>query len=420
MKKNSHKYLLAFVTISAVLFSCGPQGDTTSSTTSGLITSDVTTSTTTSIDPDLNSEELFISELFAGDNVFDAALEISSAKNGINLGNYSINFYQQGAVRYTLDLESKVLNLNESYCIANNSLVNATIKEKINYTLPDNYLTYKNYVEIVNRSSSCVVDSLGNKKFNLPIIGDIDSFSGSIMRFQEYYKSYQTFSRLRYFSVRSGITKYFGNLEVPYTLEEYMHGPYLNEIYSEYEFATSNNGSNGGYATTNVVSYGDGDTTVFNTSKIANIGSTEKTRYLFINTPEVNHNTGEPGDQDDPWGVPAQIFNNEKLRNASSIIIQSNRNASLRETYGRLLGYIWYASVANPTLADYRLLNYDMIINGYSKLLTSNKYSDMYDSKDILYYDFMSYANDYASSLGIGVFGQVDPHYDYSNSTYIK
>ena len=51
-----------------------------------------------------------------------------------------------------------------------------------------------------------------------------------------------------------------------------------------------------------------------------------------------------------------------------------------------------------------------MVLDGLAEFAESDKYETMY-YKDILYYDYLKYANDYATSLGLKIHGEVDPDF---------
>ena len=95
-----------------------------------------------------------------------------------------------------------------------------------------------------------------------------------------------------------------------------------------------------------------------------------KARFLGIDTPE---STGKV----EPWGVKASNFTKGILKNAHSIMVESSSNQwELDSTGGRYLLWIWYKTDAT---ADWRLLNLEILQNGYSKAkgLGETCYSDV-------------------------------------------
>lgn len=106
-----------------------------------------------------------------------------------------------------------------------------------------------------------------------------------------------------------------------------------------------------------VRSYIDGDTTHFNVPASVSDNGILKARYLCVNTPE---STGKI----EPWGKKASTFTKETLKNATSIIIESNDSKwNMDSTGGRHLVWVWYKTADND---DYRCLNLELIQNGLS------------------------------------------------------
>ena len=105
-----------------------------------------------------------------------------------------------------------------------------------------------------------------------------------------------------------------------------------------------------------------------------------------------------------------KIYSHEKLTNAKGIILQSNKDFALYETFGRILGYVWYTNQDPNDISSYRLLNFEMVLDGLAEFAESDKYETM-SYKNILYYDYLKYANDYATSLGLKIHGEVDPDF---------
>lgn len=106
-----------------------------------------------------------------------------------------------------------------------------------------------------------------------------------------------------------------------------------------------------------VYSYIDGDTTHFNVPSSIDPDGVLKARYLCVNTPESTGKIEE-------WGKKASSFTKEKLKNATSIIIESNDEKWNADSTGdRYLVWVWYKSADDQ---DYRCLNLELIQNGLS------------------------------------------------------
>ncbi len=116
--------------------------------------------------------------------------------------------------------------------------------------------------------------------------------------------------------------------------------------------------------------YIDGDTTHFNVPASVMEGGILKARYLAINTPE---STGRI----EPWGKAASEFTKEKLKNATSIILESDDgNWNADSTGGRYLVWIWYKTAE---MTDYRNLNIEILQNGLAIASKSaqNRYGEI-------------------------------------------
>ena len=106
-----------------------------------------------------------------------------------------------------------------------------------------------------------------------------------------------------------------------------------------------------------VNSFIDGDTTHFKVPYSVSENGILKARYLCVNTPESTGKIEE-------WGKKASNFTKEKLKNASSIIIESNDDKWNADSTGdRYLVWVWYK---NSDSEDYRCLNLELVQNGLS------------------------------------------------------
>ena len=101
----------------------------------------------------------------------------------------------------------------------------------------------------------------------------------------------------------------------------------------------------------------DGDTTHFNVPTSIRANGILKARYLCVNTPESTGMIEE-------WGKKASDFTKEKLKNAVSIIIESNDSKWNADSTGdRFLVWVWYQPSANEA---YRCLNLELVQEGLS------------------------------------------------------
>ena len=98
----------------------------------------------------------------------------------------------------------------------------------------------------------------------------------------------------------------------------------------------------------------DGDTSHFFVPTTVDVTGVMKARYLAVNTPE---STGRV----EVWGKKASAFTEEKLRNAVSIIVESEKSTWEFDGNGRYLVWVWYQPTEG---ADYRNLNLELLQNG--------------------------------------------------------
>lgn len=126
-----------------------------------------------------------------------------------------------------------------------------------------------------------------------------------------------------------------------------------------------------------------------------------KVRFLGIDTPETH--AGE-----DPWGMAASNFTEERLENAQVIVVESELKFGVHakpttDTYGRYLGFVWVDGV---------LLNLEIIENAYSNSTIAST-----DCPDI-YKELFLQASINSMKTGRRFFGEIDPNYDYENRKF--
>ncbi len=106
-----------------------------------------------------------------------------------------------------------------------------------------------------------------------------------------------------------------------------------------------------------VKSFIDGDTTHFNVPESVRENGILKARYLAVNTPESTGKIEE-------WGKKASTFTKEKLKNAKSIIIESDDDKWNADSTGdRFLVWVWYQPEEG---GEYRNLNLELVQSGLS------------------------------------------------------
>lgn len=345
------------------------------------------------------SNELFISEFYTGKYFIDSAIEITNnSTESIDLKDYSFKIYSRNDLKNEIPL-SGTINANESFVYKNKDFDDSKNNDlSIGTRLDDNYFDGIKYIELVNNATNLIYDSLGTKGYDLTYASDT-----SLVKLKEYFTGHVVNNKLYYVKTKSTVTKFLGNTDVPIALNELLEGPKLTSIYKEGAL-TDEKGSNptGNYAEVTLKDLGDGDTTYFNFPDYSLLADEHRSvRYLFIDTPEVAHGDKNKAQK---WAVSAQNHNNKLLKEAKHILVQTNRGAALREVYGRLLGYVWISDLDNPSPSDYKLLNFDMLVNGYCHFNNHDLYEEMMCG-DLLYFDYFEYALNYAEGNKIRLYG---------------
>lgn len=143
----------------------------------------------------------------------------------------------------------------------------------------------------------------------------------------------------------------------------------------------------------------DGDTAWF---KDPITGDEFKVRFLGVDTPETH--AGE-----DPWGLAASRYTENKLKNAKSVVLESELDISGKyskpttETYGRYLGFVWVDGV---------LLNLELVELAYTNsTLASTRCPEIYK-------EYFLQASFNSMATGRRFFGEIDPEYDYENRRF--
>lgn len=195
--------------------------------------------------------------------------------------------------------------------------------------------------------------------------------------------------------------------------ETFLEGPHLTEEDFAKDFSHDEDSGAGGVILVNSPSMGDGDTTTFDFgNSLSYLEGRQSVRYIAIDTPEIQHGNYISAQ---PWGYAAKTYNNDILKRAKAFAIQSVPNYSLRDTYGRLLGYVWISFQENPQPEDFILLNYLIVKEGYSTLrfINGRQQDDKTRYQGISYTNYMRNAEILAQINKIKVHGEVDPNFDY-------
>lgn len=363
------------------------------------------TSATTSCSQDnlsnIKDNAPFISEIGVSSNVFESYIEVTN-KNEIKDDVY-LNFYKGKDILLSLNLKDYFSSIsNTSFIFANPSYKSDL--GCLNYSYLEKDVIYGfNYIEI--KYKDYVLGSVGTLGYSNPYIEN-----GTLIKNENSLKASETFNSFEWYKVVGNEFDGRFGVSTPIDYEEFLEGPKLDERYMNASFL-ENETPKGGVYETSVSKYVDGDTTYFTFKGFSNIESSEKVRYYLVNTPEIDHTSEGSSITEQPWGEAAKKYTYEKLKNAKHILIQSALGGSIRDTYKRILGFVWYTNEENPSYSDYNLLNYELVKEGYGKYM--NATLDEMNYKNIPYTYYFNYANDLASSKGIKIWGEKDPNYNY-------
>lgn len=340
----------------------------------------------------VGDSKLIFSEIMTDNNVANRAIEIANiGENDIDLKDYAISIFRNGVNKASEIISlSGMLAKEQTYVIAY-SEASDDIKAKADL-VTDLYMNDGTFGLLLTYQKDKYVDILGTPGYSYDYAKGV-----TMVRKKEYFKAESLFSSYSYIKYPVGSISTLGNLNA-ISESDLLKGPRLTDGDENSSFALSETTGGGGIVKVSVTGYIDGDTTRFNYGTSLSsfgISGSLSTRYYGINTPEIAHGSGEVSDS---YGDEAKAFTDNMLRNAKNILIQSIRNSSLHETYGRMLGYVWISNVSNPSLQDYELLNFRIVQNGFSNvgfLSRSNNINDMIYN-DISYAEYLYDAENYA------------------------
>lgn len=127
----------------------------------------------------------------------------------------------------------------------------------------------------------------------------------------------------------------------------------------------------------------DGDTASFNPGFTGG----QRVRFLGIDTPETFPTV-------DPGGLEAKNFTTQRLNAATEIILQSDPDLGSSDTFGRTLAYIWVDGV---------LLNYELVYYGHSMNYIGTQSRMVFANRYI--HRWFQDAEDHAKDNNLGIWG---------------
>lgn len=343
------------------------------------------------------TNHLLISEIYESDGN-DRAIELyNNSDKEVSLNNYSIQIYSGLSKEYTykVNLKGKI-GPKETYVIAHPAAKEETKKVA---SIESEDLNFNGSQAITLNKGRNIVDQIGVIGYAVKYYENL-----TLVRKSNYLYPNTTFDEYEWIRYAKGNLNYLGNSTNSVTPEELLEGPKLTEeVYAKPFFADEEETiGGGGVVEVSVYAYGDGDTTRFNYPSELGIPNGTKVRYQNIDTRESYSGNIEE------WGIPAKNYNNECLKNAEKIEVQSVEDGPIYETFDRVLGWVWIDGV---------LQNHRLALKGYTEDAFS--FIDTITYKDIPYTSYIYNAKLYAMKNKKGIWGEKDPYWDYENNKSI-
>lgn len=353
------------------------------------------------------NSNLIFTEFLIGNFSSDRAIEISNiGANPIDLASYSVNIFKQNQIEPYIKIDLPTKNIEPG-----KSLVIAYDKANENILKHADIVTEKLMIDgtwpVALMHNDSIVDTLGYIGYQTNYGKQCD-----LVRKPEHYKGKKEIDDYDWMKFKCTNFENLGKINELPSDEILLEGPRLTEEILALPFIDEDGMGGGGVVEVTLSGVGDGDTSYFDfPSSLSKYGiSNESVRYLKINTPEIQHGTSIDAQ---PWGQEAKKYNNNVLRNAKRFMIQTERNNTYRETYGRMLCYVWYSNLDNPKISDYVCLNAEMLTKGlaFTYFFDENVGANPVDYQGITYTNYFLNCELYAKKLGIKVHGEKDPNF---------
>ncbi|MCQ2798846.1 MAG: thermonuclease family protein [Bacilli bacterium] len=354
-----------------------------------------------------SGSSLIFTEFYVGTSVNDRAVEISNiGDKKIDLSEYSIIIYRSGSLSdpYEIKLKGEI-SPKTPYVVAYKGS-NEKILAVTNQT--DELFPNIGKYPMVLAHGNKKVDTLGVPGYSTTWCESLD-----MVRKNEYYYGADIFEPYDYIGYSNVNSERLGKYGCPISENELLKGPSITQEFYSLPFLQNDTTGGGGFTEVTIASYGDGDTTRFNYSSEVNAAGYEdghSCRYENLDTPETQHGTSINAQ---PWGYAAADYTNSILKKAKKFMLQSLPGVSVTETFGRLLCYVWASNEESGDLSSYFLVNYFIVLNGYSKVQFSGDTSGKMLINGISYYQYMKDAENKAAKEGLRVHGQKDPNFNY-------
>lgn len=351
---------------------------------------------------------LVFSEFHRGYSTNDRAVEIyNKGKSEIDLSKYSLSIYKQNETKAYINIPLKGKLASKKTYVISYDKSNASILAKADMVTPK--LMVDGTWPISLNHKDKIVDVLGMIGYRYDYGQNLD-----IARKVEFLNGRDSFFEYDWIKYDADNISMLGTIDVTMTEDELLEGPKLTAEDFNKPFIQDGVGGGGAIQVT-LGHTSDGDTTTFRiptSAQGSELSSSESVRYFGINTPEIQHGTSIDAQ---PWGYAAKDYNAEVINGAKKFVLQTVTGGSFRETYGRLLAYVWYSNSSNPSPEDYTLLNFQMVREAYAFLYfastSDNRYTQFY--KDVSYINIMKNAETRAKNNGWKIYGEKDPNFNY-------
>lgn len=349
---------------------------------------------------------LMITEYIEGANTAKAVEIYNPTDDVVNLENYIIGIYKNGQtdLTYKINLEN-TLESKECYVVVYDESPQELL-DKADLVSNDLYYTGDDPITLMYKDN--VVSQLGNISGLSINYGqdtslvklDVNSNLGNYTYIESDWVEYNTDDYSNLGTIEHSITEE-DLIKGPELLDKYLDIPFFPEGTNASNFLTQI--GTGGAVEVTLKSCGDGDTTYFYYPEEwaeYNIDSDiNRFRYFGIDTPESSSNVVP-----EAWGKTASNYVCSRLTSAKTIHIQSIEGYSVNGTYNRLMGLVWVDGV---------LLQNEIVKMGYSQF-THAALPFSYNNFPLTSY--LIYNAKVAKSNGKGIWGELDPLWDYENN----
>ena len=342
---------------------------------------------------------LIFTEFYNGDNINDRAIELTNiTDNAIDLSNYKLCNYRYNT---GLDEPSEEISLSgnlephHAYVICYDDASNEI--KALSNLISEKLLNDGSFSISLKYKNKYIVDTIGFVGYEMNVARRCD-----LVRKQEHYfprqNLYEEYDWIRYpFDDLS----HLGNNEC-ISETDLLKGPKLVQDNFNTPFCVDSTSGTGGTIKVSLNYCIDGDTTKFNfgyTYAAYGVSGSNSVRYFGINTPEIAHSYGETSD---PYGDDAKEYTASLINNGKAYIVQSVKNSSLFERYGRVLGYVWVSNLVSPTNESYSLLSFQIVKQGLARVsfVTRNEHKiDDLKYNGIFYEEYLYNAQNYFATI---------------------